>query len=469
MATETYTDKVDKEVETQPGVVDVEEGETQPKRKALPGYSVKRGTAGVDYTLEDGVTRSGGSWSSFYLVITAVIGSGVLSLPYSIAMLGWPGGIICLIIFSWLTLYTSQLLADCHIVNGKRQRTYIEVVEAIMGRKHGIIIAWLQQSNLVLTALAYSITSTYAMQNVAISVCEGNGKTGGACDWQFWKAMQVFFSFIPDLDSSIWPCVVGALMSFCYSCISIGRAIAEGNTHGDVKGISGLSTSDKTFGIMNSIGAILFAYSFSMILPEIQDTIKSTVAGGPIKAMRRTVNWSVTVMTFFYMLVAITGYMAYGNDVAGNILNSFVTPRWLVDTANIMVIIHLLPAYQVWSQPFFFFLENGIPKRWPKCHKMFTGWTFRLWFRPLYVALITFLTIAMPFFSYIIGFVGAVGFWPTTVYYPVEMWIKMFEPSPRKRMWLEVINIFCFVCSLIALIGSVQQIVVSWTDFEFFS
>ena len=55
---------------------------------------------------------------------------------------GWPGGIICLIIFSWLTLYTSQLLADCHIVNGKRQRTYIDTVEAVMGRKHGIIIAW---------------------------------------------------------------------------------------------------------------------------------------------------------------------------------------------------------------------------------------------------------------------------------------------------------------------------------------
>jgi hypothetical protein len=39
--------------------------------------------------------------------------------------------------------------------------------------------------------------------------------------------------------------------------------------------------------------------------------------------------------------------MAYGNEVQGNILNSFSAPAWLVDMANIMVIIHLLPAYQV--------------------------------------------------------------------------------------------------------------------------
>ncbi len=37
-------------------------------------------------------------------------------------------------------------------------------VHLVMGRKHMIIIAWVQQSNLVLTALAYSITASYAMQ-----------------------------------------------------------------------------------------------------------------------------------------------------------------------------------------------------------------------------------------------------------------------------------------------------------------
>ncbi|PSC74067.1 amino acid permease 4-like [Micractinium conductrix] len=454
--------------------------------KVLKGYSVEGGalsnacSGGVEVD-KAGIRRTGGVWSTLFLVITAVIGSGVLSLPYSLAMLGWVAGIVSLLVFAWITLYTSQLLADCHIVDGERTRSYIEQVGKIMGRKHLIIIAWVQQVNLVLTALAYSITATYAMVNVANSVCEANGTTEARCFNAFWKwalihgGMQFFFSYIPDMDSSIWPCVLGAFCSFLYSFIALGRAldeISETNTvYGTVSGISGLSSSEKAFGVMNSLGAIQFAFNFSMILPEIQDTIKDGLKGGPIKAMRRTVNISVALMTGFYLAVAVSGYLAYGNDVAGNILDSFATPRWLVDMANIAVIIHLLPAYQVWSQPFFFIESNQASwwgKRGRKVPKLLSGWYFRAWFRPLYVAIITFLTVCVPFFSYIIGFAGALGFWPATVYYPIEMWIKMYQPSKNMRFWLEALNIFCLVSSIVALIGAVQLIVVAWGDFCFF-
>lgn len=454
--------------------------------KVIRGYSEKVvGQHDLEID-EEGIRRTGGIWSTFLLVITAVIGSGVLSLPYSMAMLGWVAGGFLFLLFAWITLYTSQLLADCHIVDGRRTRCYITQVEAVMGPRHKVAITWIQQVNLVLTALAYSITATYALRNVATSVCEGRGMCSedesgdvscGGCFNSFWKwavihgTMQVLFSYIPNMDSSLWPCLIGALMSIGYSSIALGRAAAEGQHYGTVTGISGLSTSDKTFGVMNAFGAILFAYNFSMILPEIQDTIRDGVAGGPIRAMRRTVNWSVAIMVGFYLAVAVSGYMAYGNDVAGNILNSFQTPRWLVDLANIMVIVHLIPAYQVWSQPFFFFLESN-QQAWRgkrSVPRAFRGWTFRAWFRPAYVAAVTALTICVPFFSFVMGAVGAAGFWPATVYYPVEMWIRLYRPSKRHRFWLEVLNVFCLVCSIVALVGSVQQIIVSWSSFQFFA
>lgn len=74
--------------------------------------------------------------------ITAVIGAGVLSLPYAISMLGWVAGPLCLGLFASITLYTSQLLADCGVINGLRQRTYTNVVETTFGRWGYLTIGW---------------------------------------------------------------------------------------------------------------------------------------------------------------------------------------------------------------------------------------------------------------------------------------------------------------------------------------
>lgn len=58
-------------------------------------------------------------------------------------------------------------------------------------------------------------------------------------------------------------------MSFGYSFITFGLSVAEGNTHGTVGGRSA-SAADKTFGMFNALGAIVFAFSFAMVLIEIQ-------------------------------------------------------------------------------------------------------------------------------------------------------------------------------------------------------
>jgi hypothetical protein len=47
----------------------------------------------------------------------------VLALPSAIAWLGWVGGMAALLAFAAITLYTSNLLAACYFVRGKRNRT----------------------------------------------------------------------------------------------------------------------------------------------------------------------------------------------------------------------------------------------------------------------------------------------------------------------------------------------------------
>ncbi|CAI0542549.1 unnamed protein product, partial [Linum tenue] len=64
-------------------------------------------------------------------IITAVIGSGVLSLAWSIAQLGWVVGPASLIAFSLITLFTSLLLAGAYRHPGaQRKYTYLDAVRA---------------------------------------------------------------------------------------------------------------------------------------------------------------------------------------------------------------------------------------------------------------------------------------------------------------------------------------------------
>ena len=71
-------------------------------------------------------------------IITAVIGSGVLSLAWATSTMGWIAGPIVLLMFSAVTWYCSWLLADAyrHPMNtGRRTYTYPEAVDIILGEQ----------------------------------------------------------------------------------------------------------------------------------------------------------------------------------------------------------------------------------------------------------------------------------------------------------------------------------------------
>jgi hypothetical protein len=49
-----------------------------------------------------------------------------------------------------------------------------------------------------------------------------------------------------------------------------------------------------------------------------------------------------------YLVVSICGYAALGNDVPASIVLGFDSaPIWVTLLANLMVLIHMVPAYQV--------------------------------------------------------------------------------------------------------------------------
>jgi len=342
------------------------------------------------------------------------------------ASLGWIGGPICFIVFALITLYTAQILADLYIIDGKRMRTYTMMVETVMGRPGKIAIGIVQQFNLVLTALAYIITGAQAMQDLAESACGAERVAAGDCFDTFWQmavifgVLQIIMSFGESLERYWWASMIGAAMSFGYSIIALVLCWVYFDTKGTIQGIQLETSSETAWNMLNAIGAILFAYSFSFILLEIQDTLQTPkgMKKGPILPMKRAVNVCVSIMTGFYISIAVFGYLSQGNQVKPYILDSFPdAPSWVIILANAMVLVHMIPAFQVWSQPHFEWVQAEFPLFERKK-------TFKYGYRVIYVCVVTFLAILLPFFNIILGFVGAVGFWPATIFFPIECWCK---------------------------------------------
>lgn len=390
----------------------------------------------------------------------AMLGAGVLTLPWATSWLGWAAGPLLIAIFYCSTLICSRLLSATVEVNGVRHPTYRAVVLHVLGKRWSRVLFAFQFSLLVLASISYTIAAGESGR--AVLEVTGVWEPGHAA-WPVivvFGGVQLVLSQMPNLESTWISSTVGALMSFCYSVIALGLCISHaGNKHGTVGGISNVSTHDKIFGIFNALGDVAFAYNFAPLLVEIQDTIRTPPSSD--KVMKKALTISMSMAFFFYLTIAITGYLAFGNNVTGSILSQpGIGPTWVIVLANVMVFVHMFSAVQVFTQPLFTAVEGKAARTWPDSPLLNRYWlATRIVWRSLYMAFAVFISALIPFFSQIVGLVGAVIYWPTAIFFPILLWLAVFPPKISIRATLQVLNVSMLAVALVSIVGSVQSIV----------
>ncbi|KAG8064866.1 hypothetical protein GUJ93_ZPchr0004g38972 [Zizania palustris] len=181
--------------------------------------------------------RNGTAWTCVAHIITAVIGSGVLSLAWSVAQLGWVAGPVCMLCFALVTYVSAALLADCYrrdgADKGPRNRSYMDAVRVFLGKKQTWVCGSLQYVSLYGCGVAYTITTATSMRAILRSNCyhaHGHGAPcsyGGSYYMLMFGAAQLFLSFIPDFHDMAWLSVLAAVMSFSYAFIGLGLGLAN--------------------------------------------------------------------------------------------------------------------------------------------------------------------------------------------------------------------------------------------------
>ncbi|XBI58791.1 hypothetical protein VPH35_039970 [Triticum aestivum] len=328
----------------------------------------------------------------------ARIGSSVLSLPWSAAQLGLVAGPATLVVFAGVT---------DGAVAGKRNYTYIEAVDVVL-RPLPVRQSCRNRNRVHHHNSGHSVDC--GMYTTMYMVLFGISK--------------VVFSQLPNLHEMAWLSILAAVMSFSYSTIGVGLSLAQT--------ISG---------------------------PTGKMTMGGTVIGAPpveSKTMRKANLRGVSTTTAFYMLCGCLGYATFGNMLTGF---GFYELFWVIDSAN------------VYCQQTYATVESLAAARCPGLdfivrqnhpfgtHKFGVS-KFRLVWRTSFVIVSTVLAILLPLFNDILGLLGALGFWPLTVYFPVEMHFRQRKVKRSSWKWvaLQGLSFVCFAVTVGVIVASVQGI-----------
>lgn len=129
---------------------------------------------------------------------------------------------------------------------------------------------------------------------------------------------------------------------------------------------------------------------------------------------------------------------------------------------------------QVFGQPLFAIVESWITAQIPDSIMVQDIYSLKLpllprvtvnllraFFRTAYVASITGVGIAFPYFNQVIGVAGAINFWPVVIYFPIEMYLVQKNIGSWTAAWviLRLYSLICLIVIVFAFIGSVKGLI----------
>lgn len=408
-------------------------------------------------------------WYATFHNVTAMVGAGVLSLPYAMAHLGWGPGALALALSWCITLYTLWLMIELHeCVPGRRFNRYRELGQYAFGPRLGLWVVVPQQLIVQVGCdVVYMVTGGKCLK-MFVEIAFPHGMRLRQSYWIcIFGSFQFLLSQFPDLNSIAGVSLAAAVMSLSYSSISWAACLNRGPVADVSYGYKKTSPSDSMFRVFNALGQVAFAYAGHGVILEVQATIPSS----PSKPSKLPM-WKGTVVAYFitalcYFPVALIGYWAFGQDVDENVLTALQRPRWLIAAANLMVVIHVVGSYQVYAMPVFDNIERILITRL----NIPPGIALRIVARSAYVALTLSVGVTFPFFADLLGFLGGFGFTPTSYFLPCMIWLAVKKPKRFSLSWL--INwgcIFLGVCIMVvSTVGGLRNIIKDSSSFSFYS
>ncbi|PWA62859.1 amino acid transporter, transmembrane domain-containing protein [Artemisia annua] len=414
-------------------------------------------------------TAGNGSWkhAAFHVATTIATPAAYAPLPFAVASLGWPLGVISLVGATLTTWYSSNLIASLWKWDGKKHTTYRHLAYSIYGSWGYWSIAFFQQ--------VASLGNNIAIQIAAGSCLKAVYKyyhEDGSLTLQhfiiFFGIFELVLSQLPNIHSLRWLNAVCTFSTIGFAGTTIGVTIYNGKKidRGTVSHSLQGSSSSKMFKAFNGLGVIAFSFGDAM-LPEIQSTIREPVK----KTMYKGIAAAYTIILLSYWQLAFLGYWAFGTGVQPFIVASLSTPKWTIVMANLFAVIQISGCFQIYCRPTYAYFEDITASSKKMSRLPFQNHLLRLVYTTVYMGLITLVAAAMPFFGDFVSICGAIGFTPLDFVFPVLAHLKAGK-MPKHSSLIVILNILIATwfsaVAVMGCIGAVKFITDDVRTYKFF-
>ncbi|KEH19718.1 amino acid transporter AVT1I [Medicago truncatula] len=372
--------------------------------------------------------------------LNALAGIGILSMPYAVSQGGWLSFML-LIIFAMICWYTALLLERC-MNQQPLIKSYPDIGEVAFGYKGRVVIASFIYVELFLVAVELLILEGDNLEKLFpnMSFTLFGLRIGSKSGFVLITALIILPStWLRSLGALAYIALCGIMVSFILAgCVVwVGEFDGVGfHERGKLVNFGGLSTAMSLFA---------FSYCAHGLMPTLSNSMNDR------KQFSKVLLVCFMASTIINGAVAVLGYMMFGDHLKSQITLNLPTNKISTKIAIYATVITPFTKYAMVITP----IINAIEDKWHLCKR-----------RPLSILIRTSIVISsvivalfVPFFGYIMAFIGAFLSMAMSLLFPCICYLKMHKAARRFGLELIIIISIMSIGTFIGIQGTYSSLV----------
>ncbi|CAM0904336.1 unnamed protein product [Alopecurus aequalis] len=383
---------------------------------------------------EDGGATSLRTW---FNGLNALSGVGLLSIPYAVSEGGWLS-LVLLLVVAAVCCYTGQLLQRCMSAS-PATRGYPDIGALAFGRKGRFAVSLSMYAELYLVAIGFLILEGDNLNKLFPGTSLSLGP-GMVLSGKHLFIVLVSFVILPttwlrNLGVLAYISASGVVASVVLVLCVLWAAVVDG------VGFQGKGSMLNVRGLPTALGLYTFCYCGHAIFPTLCSSMKEKDKFSKVLVV------CFVACTLNYGSMAILGYLMYGDEVESQVTLNLPEGKLISRLAIYTALISPFSKYALMVSPVATAIEEKLIAGNKRSMK-------NILIRTCIVISTVIIALTVPFFGYLMAFVGSLLSVMVSMLLPCICYLKIFGTARCSRAEVVLIVMIIALGSLVAVSGT---------------